>query len=197
MTTDADILESNLNNNTPATAERLTLHKSERLHHHSLVEALFRSGESVYAYPLRMFWRICSQQELLNTFHGYMPPNLDRLQMMITVPKKKFKHAVDRVWLRRRIREAYRLNRLSLKAKLANDPEKRFLQLAFIYAGDEKRDYASIEKKMIKLLDKAVAILFPISADNSTVSPEQAVTANSADSALSAPDIQNSPVDEK
>lgn len=138
---------------------RLTFRKGERLHHHALVEQLFAAGESMYAYPLRMFWTIKERREMLELFHGAIPGQLDCLQMMVTVPKKKFKHAVDRVWLRRRIREAYRLNRQPLKQLLLNDGEGRFMQLAFIYVGDSKREYASIEKKMKKLLDKAAGLL--------------------------------------
>ncbi|MCM1005527.1 MAG: ribonuclease P protein component [Prevotella sp.] len=142
-------------------ARRLTFRKGERLRHHALVEQLFDSGESVYAYPLRMFYRFQDEAQMLQMFHGCLPHSLDRLQMMITVPKKKFRHAVDRVWLRRRIREAYRLNRNNLKDKLSADTKGRYLQIAFLYVGGEKRDYAAIEKKMIKLLEKAETVLAP------------------------------------
>lgn len=142
---------------------RLTFRKGERLHHHALVEQLFDKSESVYAYPLRMFWIVCERERIHSLFHGTIPSQLDCLQMMVTVPKKKFKHAVDRVWLRRRIREAYRLHRHSLKQKLLDDPQGRFMQLAFIYVGDSKREYASIEKKMKKLLEKAATLLDPSS----------------------------------
>lgn len=142
----------------------LTFRKRERLHHRNAVTRLFEEGKSEYAYPLRMFWLILTREQVRAMFHGSVPADLDPLQMMITVPKKKFKHAVDRVWLRRRIREAYRLNRLPLRDKVhaanrGDDGADRFMQLAFIYVGAEKREYASIEKKMMKLLTKAASVL--------------------------------------
>lgn len=145
-------------------AESLTFRKRERLHHRNAVTRLFEQGKSEYAYPLRMFWLTLSRRQMKEMFRGEIPAGVDVLQMMVTVPKKKFKHAVDRVWLRRRIREAYRLNRLALKAKIeggntGDEDTDRFMLLAFIYVGGEKRDFAAIEKKMLKLLDKAATLL--------------------------------------
>lgn len=142
----------------------LAFRKRERLRHRNAVTRLFEEGKSEYAYPLRMFWLVLGRDQMESMFHGSVPRDVDRLQMMVTVPKKKFKHAVDRVWLRRRIREAYRLNRLPLRDKVCGPDAggaatDRFLQLAFIYVGAEKREYASVEKKMVKLLDKAAALL--------------------------------------
>lgn len=140
---------------------RLTFSKCERLRHRCAVTRLFDEGESEYAYPLRMFYLTVDEAELDRMFHGYVPADMAHLQMMVTVPKKKFKHAVDRVWLRRRIRESYRLNRLPLRATVQADAAGRYLLLAFIYVGAEKRGYESINKKMVKLLDKAAAIFNP------------------------------------
>lgn len=142
----------------------LSFRKRERLRHRNAVTRLFEEGKSEYAYPLRMFWLILTREQVRAMFHGSVPADLDPLQMMITVPKKKFKHAVDRVWLRRRIREAYRLNRLPLRDKIhaanrGDDDSDRFMQLAFIYVGGERREYASIEKKMMKLLEKAASAM--------------------------------------
>ncbi len=43
------------------------------------------------------------------------PADVGALQMLVTVPKKKRRRAVDRVLMRRRIREAYRINRRPLR----------------------------------------------------------------------------------
>lgn len=72
--------------------------------------------------------------------------------MMVTVPKKKRRHAVDRVLLRRRIREAYRLNRHILDDTLLAHPEIASLQIAFIYIHTENLEYKKIEKRMVKIL---------------------------------------------
>ena len=88
------------------------------------------------------------------SFRAELPPQLGKLQMLITVPKKKRRHAVDRVLMRRRIREAYRLNRLSLKETVENIPHSGTLSLAFIYLSDTNLPYSTIEKKMRRLLSK-------------------------------------------
>ncbi len=95
-------------------------------------------------------------------FKGELPSGFARRQMMVTVPKKKFRHAVDRVWLRRRVREAYRLHRRDITDEaLSAAPDDTVLMLAFIYVGAEKAPFATIEKKMVRLLGKAAAMLAP------------------------------------
>lgn len=138
----------------PITHPRLTLRKGEKLRHRTLVEGLFREGKTLYEYPLRLTWRIISKDELRNSFRDKIPDKIDTLQMLITVPKKKRRHAVDRVLIRRRIREAYRLNRTELKKCVESAGEIGGLHLAFIYIHTENMDYSLIEKKMKRLLAK-------------------------------------------
>lgn len=86
-----------------------------------------------------------------------MPDNIAKLQMMVTVPKKKRRRAVDRVLLRRRIREAYRLNRISLREMLENNPRVGTLSVAFVYIHDQNMPYAVIQDKMKTALAKLEA----------------------------------------
>ncbi|MBD5195453.1 MAG: ribonuclease P protein component [Bacteroidales bacterium] len=132
---------------------RFTMGKSEKLRHRTLVEGLFSKGETLYEYPLRLTWRIMDVEEMESSFRTGLPPRLGRLQMMITVPKKKLRHAVDRVLMRRRIREAYRLNRIPLLHSVL-DRDNIYLELAFIYLHKDESDYFTIEKKMKRLLSK-------------------------------------------
>lgn len=131
----------------------LGLGKEERLRHRSLVDGLFRNGTTIYEYPLRLTWRALGDEALTAGFRDRVPPRIGRLQMLITVPKKKLRHAVDRVRMRRLIREAYRLNRIPLRQR-AEEAGVRTVQMAFIYVHPAKMDYAAIEKKMRRLLDK-------------------------------------------
>lgn len=89
------------------------------------------------SYPIRAVWRINPHRKNNNA------------QFLISVPKKKLRHAVDRVKMRRRIREAYRLNRHNLLI-----PEHTAIDIAFIYQNNTLTDYAGIEHSMIKLLGK-------------------------------------------
>ncbi len=131
---------------------RLTLRKGEKLRHRSLIDPLFREGQSLYEYPLRLTWRVLGKEELEHTFRDHVPDRIGHLQMLVTVPKKKRRHAVDRVLMRRRIREAYRLNRLPLKELVENGEDTYTLGMAFIYLHDANLPYDTIESKMKHLL---------------------------------------------
>lgn len=145
----------------PATP-RFTLRKGEKLRHRSLVEPLFKEGATIYSFPLRLSWRALDGDTLAGTFCHHVPRGIDSLQMLITVPKKKRRHAVDRVLMRRRIREAYRLNRQILKETLRDAPAIATLSMAFIYIHDQNLPYSDIEKKMKTILHKlAKAISAP------------------------------------
>lgn len=135
-------------NNTP----RLTLRKGERLHHRTLVNALYSDGRGLYSYPLRLQWRALSREQLEGSFRDEVPAGIDAVQMMITVPKKRQRHAVDRVLMRRRIREAYRLNRHQLLDEAAASSGKATVSMAFVYISDQKCSYRKIEKAMRTLL---------------------------------------------
>lgn len=134
--------------------ERLTLRKDEKLRHKSLIDPLFKEGRTLYDFPLRLSWRVVSPEQLADSFRDTPPDNIGPLQMLITVPKKKRRHAVDRVLMRRRIREAYRLNRLPLKQMVADNPALRSLGMAIIYLSDKNLPYSTVETKLKNILRK-------------------------------------------
>lgn len=59
--------------------------------------------------------------------------------------------------MRRRIREAYRLNRNEFKQAVAGSDKYRTVSISFIYIHTENLDYATVERKMRRLLDKVTA----------------------------------------
>lgn len=129
------------------------LPKSAKLRHRTLVNHLFHDGRSIYAYPIRLMYAEMSKDELSDMFCNEVPACIENVQFMITVPKKKQRRAVDRVLLRRRIREAFRLSRHGLEASMQSDKE-RYISLAFVYLSDTIYDYKSISEKMCLLLSK-------------------------------------------
>ena len=120
----------------------LRLYKSEKLCSRTAVERLFGEGQGLMAYPLRAMVRRrpCDSKD-------------SQAQMLITIPKKRVRRAVDRVLLRRRVREAYRLHRQTLLYP-ALETAGVGLDLAFIYVANEVHDYALIERKMQVLLNR-------------------------------------------
>lgn len=107
------------------------LPKIERLHGTADTENLFAGKKkSVYVHPLRVVYKTQKEDGLPT-------------RIMVIVPKRYFKHAVDRNLLKRRLREAYRLNKRELK-----------YDIAFIYSSDEIADFSTLEASVVKALDK-------------------------------------------
>ena len=75
-------------------------------------------------------------------------------QVMFVVPKKKFKYAHDRNLLKRRMREAFRLNKQGFYDRLTE--EGLNIQGAFIYTQSKECEYAEIEKAIKTLLMQCV-----------------------------------------
>lgn len=121
--------------------------KEERLCNKKLLSALFNNGSSFLLYPYRVTWQFSNS--LLSQFP---------VQVVIGVPKKRFKHSVDRNLLKRRIKEAYRLNKnIKLYPFLINAHLN--LVLSLTYVGKEILDYSFIQKKMVSMIDQLLAIL--------------------------------------
>ena len=128
-------------NQTLTKTTNLKLHKSEKLCSQTAIDALFdhkQAAKGALAYPLRL---VCSPRI------GARRPGAAPVQFLISVPKRRLRHAVDRVLMRRRIREAFRLNR----DKITADPAQP-LDIAFIYVGSTLTSFARVEHSMAKLL---------------------------------------------
>lgn len=122
----------------------LRLYKKEKLCSETAIERLFMRGSatrSAVAYPLRAIWRQNSPR-----------PSDAPLAFLISVPKKRLRHAVDRVAMRRRIREAYRLARLSYPL-----PDGSRTDVAFVYLSDSLKPYSSVKTAVESLLGKIQA----------------------------------------
>lgn len=132
---------------------RLTLRKGEKLRHRTLVDTLFRNGKTLYDFPLRLTWRVLTEEQLNESFRCGVPDKVGQLQMLVTVPKKKRRHAVDRVLMRRRIREAYRLQRQPLYDVMENG-EYASLEMAFIFLCEKNVPYGVIHEKMGVLIGR-------------------------------------------
>ncbi len=114
--------------------KEFTLKKEERLCSQKIIGELFASGESFLAYPLKVVF--------LKTDSSQAYP----VQAAFTVSKRNFKRAVKRNLLKRRMREAYRLNKPAFQDELAL--KNINLAMMFVYVGKDIAEYPAIEKGM-------------------------------------------------
>ena len=116
------------------------LNKDEKLCSRTAVNLLFDEGKSLMAFPLRAAYRLRPQ--------GDHP-----VQFLISIPKKRIRRAVQRVTLRRRVREAYRLTRreLLLPELLRSGCG---VDIAFVYLDSTPAPYSTIHEKMTSLLQR-------------------------------------------
>ena len=121
---------------------RHTLNKAERLCSKKLIERLFAGGNSSFpAFPLRVVYMWLSPEE-----------SEAKVSIMTSVPKKRFKHAVDRNRVKRQIREAYRLNKHILSDAMDVAEEEKHLVVAFIWLDNRLHSTQEIGFKVKKLL---------------------------------------------
>jgi ribonuclease P protein component len=114
--------------------------KDERLSSQKIIERLFAEGKRFTIFPLGVVW-------LTTSLESSSP-----VQVLISVSRKKFKRAVDRNLLKRRMREAYRRNKQPLLEGLV----KKDLQcvIGLIYNGSELATFKEIEEKIILVLQR-------------------------------------------
>ncbi|HNX56418.1 MAG TPA: ribonuclease P protein component [Prolixibacteraceae bacterium] len=125
--------------------EGFTLKKEERLCSQKVLGELFTSGESFLVYPLKIVF--------LKTDALQPTP----VQAAFAVSKRNFKRAVKRNLMKRRMREAYRLNKPALYDELA--AKELHIAAMFIFIGKDIAEFAAIEKSMISALKKIAAKL--------------------------------------
>ncbi len=100
-------------------------------------EKLFTEGISFLVYPLKI-------NVLEVDFEGGYP-----VKAAFAVSKRSFKKAVSRNTLKRRMCEAYRLNKHTLYAYVAGQK----MAVAFVYIGKEAESFSRIEKAMKRAID--------------------------------------------
>ena len=121
---------------------RSTLSKRGRIVSRKLIETLFGGGrsQSMVAFPLRVVYMI--QERTANE-----PP----VQLLVSVPKKHFKHAVDRNRVKRQVREAFRLHKQTLHDAL---PPASQLLLAFVWLSDSHSPSVTVERRVVGLMQR-------------------------------------------
>lgn len=111
------------------------LTKNERLHSQKLIKELFDKGSSFFLYPFKVM--------VLENDSDDSETN----QVLFSVSKKKIKKAVHRNLVKRRMKEAFRLNKQLLEP--LSDQNRR---IGLIYVSSEIATFQVIQNKLRKIL---------------------------------------------
>lgn len=122
---------------------KFTYPKTEKLKSKITIDLLFSKGKSVSKYPLRLVF--------VESDYGIPETSEQKLKMGVSVSKKYFKHAVDRNYFKRVLRETYRLN----KHLLIDHLDKPYAMM-FFYQTKDRLSYEEINTKTIQLFEKFV-----------------------------------------
>ena len=118
-----------------------TFKKEERLCSTKLLDKLFHDGSSFLLYPFRFMWLPTTEQDA-------------PVQVVIQVSKRRYKRAVDRNLIKRRIRELYRIHK-SAHLYSFIEPE-RPICLGISFIGKDILSSKELEPKLLIALKTLV-----------------------------------------
>ncbi len=121
-------------------AARYTFGKQERLKSSLAIQELLSKGRTVSVYPFKLYWELSKKDQKFPA------------RAAISVPRKKFRRAVDRNLMKRRIREAYRLNKHLIFDPLRESHTNVILVILFL--SDEFISFERLQSGMRDLLRK-------------------------------------------
>jgi ribonuclease P protein component len=117
------------------------LPKSERLHADKLIKELFSEGSSFFLYPFKILFYVKGESEK------------GTVQVLFSVSKKKIKKANQRNLVRRRIKEAYRLNKSLLNL------DSKVISVGLIYVASDQMEFSNLQSKIIPILKKLSTVI--------------------------------------
>ena len=118
---------------------RQSFHKTERLKSKIIFDELIASGSSVKKHPFILVWKKLNEAQE------------QPIRIAFSVSKKRFPLAVDRNQMKRKIREAYRLKKSDIYAKLTNN-----FAVLLIYTSKEKMKSDVLKNKLILVFQRFI-----------------------------------------
>ncbi len=114
--------------------------REERIKSKKLIDYVFNGGARSFSnFPIRIVYK-----------ENNKPSKGSRASILVSVSKKRFKHATDRNKVKRLIREAYRTSKSNLLTTL--NLENKNIAIAFIYLSNKIVPYNIIQEKIQTLL---------------------------------------------
>lgn len=119
-----------------------SISKEERLKSTKAFASLFREGNSVKAFPIRLVYR----------FQAIDSEAKPLIKIGFVASKKKFRHAVHRNRIKRLMRETYRTNKLPL-LEVCRVHNQRIEGL-LIFTGSELPNLKQLQKSWLKMISR-------------------------------------------
>lgn len=129
-----------------------SLSRAERLRSLSAIRRLFGEGQSGFVYPFRYNFLI--HTDAPSAAEESMIHSSEYVKVMFSVPKRFHKRANKRNLLKRRSREAYRLNREPMINHLSS--RGLSVELALVYSAKECHSYKTIEYAVQRILEQVI-----------------------------------------
>jgi len=128
--------------------------KEERLKSAVEIDNLFKNCRYFTSNPIKLIYDI-RKEKVQNP-----------LQVVITVPSRKFRNAADRNRIRRKMREIYRLNKHRIYSVMVQDLN---IRLGIIYTGDDKApEYELLEAGLLQCMAKLNSYIRKLSGGDVT-----------------------------
>lgn len=110
------------------------------------IEELFAKGSLIKVFPLRVLFLLESLDDAASDAAPF--------QVLFSAPKRRFKRAHDRNYIKRLMREVLRKNKGVLIEQLQTQNKK--LVFSLTYVSDERPSYQLLEQKLCKVLDQLI-----------------------------------------
>ncbi|MEJ6775853.1 MAG: ribonuclease P protein component [Crocinitomicaceae bacterium] len=118
------------------------LGKNYKLCSKTIIHSLFDTGTTIKSYP---FVAILKEVE----FDTKTP-----FKVVFSAPKRTFKKAVQRNLIKRKSKEAFRVNKNIIESYLKQNNKQ--IALFLVYSTPEEFDHIILQKKIAKLFDKII-----------------------------------------